>query len=148
MSMSPSNNDTSQESGSTRGTASKARRTTAKATAPASKAAEKAAGKTGDAASAAADTAGRSAGRAAEVTTKVAHTAAERVESGRQAVVAASGQAVALAKTAWTVIADRKVLVAGLGAGLTALGATSYAAGRRAGRRTLGPITRLTGGRI
>ncbi len=148
MSMSPSNNDTNQESGSTGGTASKARRTTAKATAPASKAAEKAAGKTGDAASAAADTAGRGAGRAAEVTTKVAHTTAERVESGRQAVVAASGQAVALAKTAWTVIADRKVLVAGLGAGLTALGATSYAAGRRAGRRTLGPITRLTGGRI
>jgi hypothetical protein len=74
--------------------------------------------------------------------------AAERVQAGRQAVVAASGQAVALAKTTWTLIADRKVLVAGVGAGMSALGATTYLAGRRAGRRTLGPITRMTGGRI
>lgn len=72
----------------------------------------------------------------------------ERVEAGRKAVIAASGQAVTFARTAWTAIARRKALVAGVGAGLTALGATSYSAGRRAGRRTLGPITRLTGGRI
>ncbi|WP_443064685.1 hypothetical protein [Streptomyces sp. NBC_00588] len=84
----------------------------------------------------------------AEKTTAVAQSAAERVQAGRQAVVAASGQAVALAKTTWTLIANRKALVAGVGAGVSALGATSYLAGRRAGRRTLGPITRMTGGRI
>ncbi|MFC8096487.1 hypothetical protein [Streptomyces sp. NPDC057301] len=144
MSMSPSNNDTSQDSVSAKEAAAKARRTTSRATAPASKAADKAADKAGDAASAAAGTAERT----AAATTAVAHTAAERVEAGRQAVVAASGQAVALAKTTWTLIANRKIVVAGAGAGLTALGAASYAAGRRAGRRTLGPITRMTGGRI
>ncbi|MEU8990529.1 hypothetical protein AB0C98_29605 [Streptomyces sp. NPDC048558] len=144
MSMSPSNNDTSQDSVSAKEAAAKARRTTSGVTAPASKAAGKAADKAGDAASAAAGTAERT----AAATTAVAHTAAERVEAGRQAVVAASGQAVALAKTTWTLIANRKIVVAGAGAGLTALGAASYAAGRRAGRRTLGPITRMTGGRI
>ncbi|MFE5812719.1 hypothetical protein [Streptomyces sp. NPDC056479] len=137
MSMSPSNNDTNQDSVSAKEAAAKARRTTSGATAPASKAAGKAADKAGDTAE-----------RTAKATTAVAHTAAERVEAGRQAVVAASGQAAALAKTTWTLIANRKIVVAGVGAGLTALGATSYAAGRRAGRRTLGPITRMTGGRF
>jgi hypothetical protein len=75
-------------------------------------------------------------------------TAAKSVEAGRQTVIAASGQAAAVAKTAWTVIAQRKLIAAGVGAGLTALTATSYAVGRRAARHTHGPITRLTGGRI
>ncbi|CAM5226835.1 Cystathionine beta-lyase/cystathionine gamma-synthase OS=Streptomyces violarus OX=67380 GN=FHS41_007339 PE=4 SV=1 [Streptomyces violarus] len=75
-------------------------------------------------------------------------TAARSVEAGRQAVVAASGQVAATAKTAWTVIAHRKAVAAGVGAGLTALSAASYAVGRRAGRQTHGPLTRLTGGRI
>ncbi|MFJ9746503.1 hypothetical protein [Streptomyces chartreusis] len=141
MSMSPSNNDTSQDSVPAKAAASKARRTTSRATAPASKAADKAADKAGDAASAAAE-------RTAKATTSVAHTAAQRVEAGRMAVVSASGQAAAFAKSTWTLIANRKILAAGVGAGLTALSAMSYAAGRRSGRRTLGPITRMTGGRI
>ncbi|MEV5474223.1 hypothetical protein ACWDR2_08710 [Streptomyces sp. NPDC003631] len=95
-------------------------------------------------ASTAVDAAERTAGTGAAVV----HGAAERVQAGRQAVIAASGQAVVLAKTGWTLIAHRKILAAGVGAGLSALGATSYLAGRRAGRRTHGPITRLTGGRI
>ncbi|MFF8171967.1 hypothetical protein [Streptomyces chartreusis] len=144
MSMSPSNNDTSQDSVSAKAAASKARRTTSRATAPASKAADKAADKAGDAASAAAGAAERT----AKATTSVAHTAAQRVEAGRMAVVSASGQAAAFAKSTWTLIANRKILAAGVGAGLTALSAMSYAAGRRSGRRTLGPITRMTGGRI
>ena len=142
--MNQSNSGANQDSVSTRGAASKARRATAKATAPASQAADKAAEKTDDVASAATDTAGRT----AETTTAVGHSAAERVQAGRQAVIAASGQAAAFAKTAWTIIAHRKLLAAGVGAGLSALGATSYLAGRRAGRHTHGPITRLTGGRI
>ncbi|MFJ9543366.1 hypothetical protein ACIRPX_39890 [Streptomyces sp. NPDC101225] len=88
------------------------------------------------------------AGRTAEATSAVVHGAARRVQAGREAVVAASSQAAALAKTAWTVIAQRKFIAVGVGAGVSALGATSYVAGRRAGRRTHGPITRMTGGRI
>lgn len=142
--MSQSNSGTNQSSVSNRGASAKARQAAAMATAPASQAADKATEKTGDVASAAVDEAGRVAGTSAAVV----HSAAERVQAGRQAVVAASGQAVAFAKTAWTVIARRKLLAAGVGAGLSALGATSYLAGHRAGRRTHGPITRLTGGRI
>ncbi|MGW2460662.1 hypothetical protein ACWC4J_14680 [Streptomyces sp. NPDC001356] len=142
--MSQSNSGTNGSSVSKRGASAKAREATAKATAPASRAADKAADKTGDVASAAA----RKAEPVASASTAVVHGAAERVQAGRQAVVAASGQAVAFAKTAWTVIAHRKALAAGVGAGLSALGATSYLAGRRAVRRTHGPLTRLTGGRI
>ncbi|MGW3461710.1 hypothetical protein ACWDE9_19860 [Streptomyces olivaceoviridis] len=146
--MSQSNSGTNQSSVSKRSASAKARRATAKATAPASQAADKAAEKVvekgGDTTSAAVSGAERVAG----TSTAVAHSATERVQAGRQAVIAASGQAVAFAKTAWTVIAHRKLLAAGVGAGLSALGATSYLAGHRAGRRTHGPITRLTGGRI
>ncbi|MFI0514951.1 membrane protein involved in colicin uptake [Streptomyces canus] len=143
MSMSESNEQTKQDSANTR-TAAKARRTTAKATAPATKAANKAADKANDAASAGTEAAERTAG----TLSGAAQTAAKSVEAGRQTVVAASGQAAAVAKTAWTVIAQRKLIAAGVGAGLTALTATSYAVGRRSGRHTHGPITRLTGGRI
>lgn len=125
MSMSESNNDTSQKQ-SVRAAGAKARQTAGKATAPASQAAKSAASATGDA----------------------AQTAAKGVEAGRQAIVTASGQVAATARTAWTVIAARKYLAAGVGAGLTALSAASYAAGRRSGRQAQGPLTRLTGGRI
>jgi hypothetical protein len=142
--MSQSNSGTNQDSVSKRSASAKSRRATAKATAPASQAADKAAEKSGDMASAAVGAAERTAGTG----TAVVHSAAERVQAGRQAVIAASGQAVAFAKTAWTLIAQRKLIAAGVGAGVSALSATSYLAGRRAGRRTHGPITRLTGGRI
>ncbi|WP_329258362.1 hypothetical protein [Streptomyces pseudovenezuelae] len=144
MSMSESNEQTNQDSANTRTAAAKARRTTDKATAPAGKAANKAAAKTDDAASAGKQVTERT----AKAATGAAQTAAKSVEAGRQTVIAASGQAAAVAKTAWTVIAQRKLIAAGVGAGLTALTATSYAVGRRTGRHTQGPITRLTGGRI
>ncbi|WP_175609249.1 hypothetical protein [Streptacidiphilus griseoplanus] len=142
--MSQANSDTNSDAVSKRSTAAKARQTTAKATAPAARAASKTADKSSDVTSAASDTVERAAGAGAAVM----HSAAERVQVGRQAVVAASGQVAAVAKTTWTAIAHRKLVAAGVGTGLSALGATSYLAGRRAGRRSLGPITRLTGGRI
>lgn len=147
--MSESNEQTNQDSVTTRSASAKARRTTAKATAPATKAANKAAAKTDDAASA-----GKEATeRAARTASGAAQTAAKSVESGRQTVIAASGQAAAVAKTAWTVIAQRKLIAAGVGAGLTALTATSYAMRptRRASRaRSDHPLDRradLTGER-
>ncbi|MFJ5531738.1 hypothetical protein [Streptomyces sp. NPDC093261] len=144
MSMSEPNSGTSQKTDSRRAPAAKARRTADKATAPASRAAKKAAATTGDAASAAKSGAERS----AESASGAVHAAAKGVEVGRQAIIATSGQVAATAKTAWTVIAHRKLVAAGVGAGLTALSAASYAVGRRAGNRPQGPLTRLTGGRI
>ncbi|MFI1168098.1 hypothetical protein ACH4UM_32010 [Streptomyces sp. NPDC020801] len=141
--MSEPNGSTHQKAESRRTTA-KARRTADKATAPASRAAAGAADKADDAASAATSAAGRAAGKASGV----AHNAAKGVEAGRQAIVTASGHVAATARTAWTVVARRKLVAAGLGGGLAALSAASYTVGRRAGRRTQGPLTRLTGGRI
>ncbi|MGW4568299.1 hypothetical protein ACWEN3_40070 [Streptomyces sp. NPDC004561] len=83
-----------------------------------------------------------------EATSSLARTATQGLESGRQMVVAASGQVAGSAKTALAVIAHRKLIAAGAGAGLTLLSAASYAMGRRAERRTNGPLTRFTGGRI
>lgn len=143
--MSQSNSGTNRDSKARQSTSAKARQATAKATAPASKAADKAAETSGDVASATVDVAERTANKG----TAIVNGAAAGVQAGRQAVIDASGQAVTFAKTTWTLIAHRKALVvAGVGAGLSMLGASSYLAGRRAGRRTHGPITRLTGGRI
>ncbi|MFJ8149746.1 hypothetical protein ACIQ8D_27075 [Streptomyces sp. NPDC096094] len=142
--MSDPNKDTNQKPNTTRTAESKARDAADKATAPASRAGQTAAGKAGDAASAAKAGAQRS----AEAANGAVQTAAKGVEAGRQAVINTSGQVAATAKTAWTVIAHRKLVAAGVGAGITALSAASYAVGRRAGRHTHGPLTRLTGGRI
>ncbi|MFV0137811.1 hypothetical protein ACLGIH_32260 [Streptomyces sp. HMX87] len=142
--MTESNNHTQRKTDGARTAAGKAERTADRATAPASSAATSTAAKAGDTASAAKSGAQRS----AEAATGVAHSAAKGVEAGRRAIVTTSGQVAAGAKTAWTVMADRKLVAAGAAAGLTALSAASFAVGRRSGRRTQGPLTRLTGGRI
>ncbi|MFK4149909.1 hypothetical protein [Streptomyces sp. NPDC004065] len=142
--MSEANGSTNKKAESTRTAASKARRTADKATAPASRAAASAAGTADDVASRTAS----GAARAAEAANGVARSAVKGVEAGRQALVSASGQVAATAKTAWTVVAQRKLVAAGLGGGLAALSAASYTVGRRAGRRAQGPLTRLTGGRL
>jgi hypothetical protein len=144
VSMSDPNKDTSKKPTSTRTVESKARDAAEKTTAPAARAGQAAAGKASDAASAAKAGAQRS----ADAANGAVQTAAKGVAAGRQAVVATSGQVAATAKTAWTVVAQRKLVAAGVGAGLTAVTAASYAMGRRAGRHTHGPLTRLTGGRI
>ncbi|MFE7931573.1 hypothetical protein ACFU6S_23165 [Streptomyces sp. NPDC057456] len=148
MSMSEPNRKTNEQSAAERVTASKARRTTDKATAPAARAAKSAATKTDDAASATRSGVQRSAEATTGAVQSAAHSASRGVEAGRQAIVATSGQVAATAKTAWTVIAHRKLIAAGVGAGLSALTAASYAVGRRSGRHPQGPLTRLTGGRI
>ncbi|MEU6368570.1 hypothetical protein ABZ876_23220 [Streptomyces sp. NPDC046931] len=142
--MTEQNSRTHQKTETERTPAAKAGRTASKVTAPASRAAKSAAATADEAASAAESGVERSAESAAGVV----HAAARGVEAGRQAVIATSGQVAATAKTAWTVVAQRKLVAAGVGVGLTALSAASYAVGRRAGNRTQGPLTRLTGGRI
>ncbi|MFC9131172.1 hypothetical protein ACFT4A_30610 [Streptomyces sp. NPDC057099] len=142
--MTEQNKRTNQKPTTIRATESKARNAADKATAPTSQAAKRVAAKADDAGSAVKAGAERS----AEATTAAMQTAAKGVEAGRQAVVTASGHVAATAKTAWTVIAHRKLVAAGVGAGLTALSAASYAVGRRAERGAHGPVTRFTGGRI
>jgi hypothetical protein len=142
--MSRTNRDPKENTESAETAAAKARRATDKATAPATGTAKTAAIKANGAASAAQ----AGAGRAADTTSSAVHSAVKGVEAGRQAVVQASGQVAATARTAMTVIAHRKIVAAGVGAGLTALTAASYVAGRRAERHVRGPLTRLTGGRI
>ncbi|MFI6376018.1 hypothetical protein [Streptomyces sp. NPDC050546] len=142
--MTEQNKRTNHKPTTIQATESKARNATDKATAPTTQAAKRAAAKADDAGSAVKAGAERS----AEATTAAMQTAAKGVEAGRQAVVTASGHVAATAKTAWTVIAHRKLVAAGVGAGLTALSAASYAVGRRSERGTHGPVTRFTGGRI
>jgi hypothetical protein len=142
--MTEENKRANQKATTVRTAESKARGTADKATASASQAAKGAAGKADEAASAAKSGVERS----TETAKAAAQTAAKGVEAGRQAVVTASGHVATTAKTAWTVIAHRKLVAAGVGAGLTALSAASYAVGRRAERGAHGPLTRLTGGRI
>ncbi len=146
--MTEQNKNANRKTSTAGSTASKAAATAAKATGKAAESAKSAAngaaGKAGDAASAA--TSG--AERAARAATGPAQSAVKGVEAGRRAVVTASGQVAAGAKTAWTVIANRRLVAAGAAAGLTALTAASYAVGRRAERQGHGPLTRMTGGRI
>ncbi|MFI8092222.1 hypothetical protein ACIF9R_28520 [Streptomyces sp. NPDC086080] len=142
--MSEQNKNANRKTTTVRSTASRTKDAADKATAPAGRAADAAAGKAGDAASVTVS----GAGRAAQAASDAAQSAAKGVEAGRRAVVATSGQVAAGAKTAWTVIANRRLVAAGTAAGLTALTAASYAVGRRAERHTYGPLTRMTGGRI
>ncbi|WP_310431352.1 hypothetical protein [Streptomyces sp. 3330] len=148
MSMSEPNRKTSEQSAAERVTASKARRTADKATAPAARAAKSAATKTDGAASATKNGVQRSAEATTGAVQSAAQSASRGVEASRQAIVATSGHVAATAKTAWTVIAHRKLIAAGVGAGISALTAASYAVGRRSARPQQGPLTRLTGGRI
>ncbi|MEU5323755.1 hypothetical protein AB0G67_44510 [Streptomyces sp. NPDC021056] len=120
------------------------RATASKKTAPAARTAKRVAEGTDDAASAVKAGAERS----AEAAGGASQGLARGVEAGRRTLVATTGQVAATAKTAWTVIANRKLVVAGVSAGVTALTTASYAVGRRSGRRNHGPVTRLTGGRI
>ncbi|MEU2060823.1 hypothetical protein [Streptomyces sp. NPDC013455] len=142
--MTEPNSETSRKTAADQDTSSKARRTAEKATAPAGRAAKKAVAASDDAVSAAKT----GTERMAEVTGTATRTAARGVESGRRALITASGHVATTAKTAWVALAHRKLAAAGAGAGLTALTAASYVLGRRAERRTRGPLTRLTGGRF
>ncbi|CAL9352459.1 hypothetical protein C1708_30410 [Streptomyces sp. DH-12] len=146
--MTEQNKNANQKTSTAGSTASKAKSATAQAadktTESAKSAADGVAGKAADATSAAAS----GTQRAARAANGAAQSAVKGVEAGRRAVVTASGQVAAGAKTAWTVIANRRLVAAGAAAGLTALTAASYAVGRRAERHTHGPLTRMTGGRI
>ncbi len=144
VSMTEQNKNANRKTSTAGSTASKAASTADKATASTKSAANGAAAKASDAASAAAS----GTERAARAANGAAQSAVKGVEAGRRAVVTASGQVASGAKTAWTVIANRRLVAAGAAAGLTALTAASYAVGRRAERHTHGPLTRMTGGRI
>ncbi|MEU3839422.1 hypothetical protein AB0E88_05250 [Streptomyces sp. NPDC028635] len=144
--MSQANKGTDQKSDTTKpASAARSRGAAGKrAASAASRGLKKAEAKAGDGVS----TARTGAGRAADEAAGAVNVAAKGLDAGRRAVVTASGQVGTVAKTAWTVIARRKLVAVGVGAGATALSAASYALGRRSSRGPQGPLTRLTGGRI
>ncbi|GLJ92178.1 hypothetical protein GCM10017589_47870 [Streptomyces poonensis] len=146
--MSGTNENTSRKTASPRAAAARGQRAAEKATAPAAQSAKTAGRTADDATSAAGSATSAAAGRTADVTSGAVQAAVKGVETGRQAIVTASGQVAATARTAWTVVMHRKLVAAGVGAGLTALTAASYAAGRRAERHTYGPVARWIGGRM
>ncbi|MDN3297827.1 hypothetical protein QWM81_28065 [Streptomyces ficellus] len=79
------------------------------------------------------------------MTTEKAKAAARTVQS---AVGTAAEQTAGKAGVAWTLVKARKAAVAGAGAGVVTVVASSYALGRRSGLRRRGPLSRLTGGRL
>lgn len=82
------------------------------------------------------------AGRAASAANDAVQSVAE---AGRRVVVATSGKVAASRASSWTAPSNRKLAAVAAGVGLSAV---SYAVGRRSGRHTHGPLTRMTGGRI
>ncbi|MDJ0463293.1 hypothetical protein [Streptomyces sp. H27-C3] len=88
------------------------------------------------------------AGKAMEAAESAKLSGLKGVQAGRHALESASGKVASTATTAWTVIQTRKAFVAGAGAGVVAIGAASFAAGRKLEQRNRGPITRLLAGRI
>ncbi|MEU9981171.1 hypothetical protein [Streptomyces sp. NPDC050856] len=78
-------------------------------------------------------------------TTEKARSAARGVQA---TVGSAAGRAVGKVGVAWTLVKARKAVVAGAGAGVATVVASSYALGLRSGLRRRGPLSRLTGGRL
>ncbi|MFE4652855.1 hypothetical protein [Streptomyces sp. NPDC056707] len=78
-------------------------------------------------------------------TQQVSRAATAGVESGKRAAASVGGKVTAGALTIWTAVKHRNAVVAGAGA--TVVG-VAFAAGRHTAKQKLGPVTRLTGGRI
>lgn len=99
---------------------------------------------------------GRSAGAAVkagassagEATKRVGQAATQAAETGRRTLVTVSGKAATTAVATWVAVRARKAVVAGVGAGLLTAATASYTAGRRSAMNRLGPVTRLTRGRL
>ncbi|ASY36733.1 MULTISPECIES: hypothetical protein [unclassified Streptomyces] len=70
------------------------------------------------------------------------------VDAGRRKVSEVSEKAVASAGTAWGTVREHKVAAASAGAGLLTVATASFLAGRKSGVRAVGPLTRLTGGKL
>ncbi|WP_434588129.1 hypothetical protein [Streptomyces sp. A5-4] len=88
------------------------------------------------------------AGKAVDAAESAKLSGLKGVQAGRRALESASGKVASTATTAWTAMQTRKGIVAGAGAGVVAIGAVSFAAGRKLEQRHQGPITRLLAGRI
>ncbi|MFC8238386.1 hypothetical protein [Streptomyces sp. NPDC057284] len=78
-------------------------------------------------------------------TQQVSRAATAGMESGKRAAASVGGKVTTGALTIWTAVKHRNAVVAGAGA--TVVG-VAFAAGRHTAKQKLGPVTRLTGGRI
>ncbi|MFC4496933.1 hypothetical protein ACFPA8_22645 [Streptomyces ovatisporus] len=88
---------------------------------------------------------GRSVGAA---TKRVGSVAGHGAELGRKKLASVSSTAATAASATWTVVKNRRGIVAGIGTGAVTAVAASFAAGRYSAKRQAGPFTRLTGGRL
>ncbi|WP_406291943.1 hypothetical protein [Streptomyces sp. NBC_00624] len=78
-------------------------------------------------------------------TQQVSRAATAGEESGKRAAASVGGKVTSGVLTIWTAVKHRNAVVAGAGA--TVVG-VAFAAGRHTAKQKLGPVTRLTGGRI
>ncbi|MEV0023688.1 hypothetical protein AB0H45_15940 [Streptomyces atroolivaceus] len=69
-------------------------------------------------------------------------------DTSRQTVMDTAGKVTSTATTAWTVVKHRKAIAVGAAAGLGGLVGGAFALGRQTARTQMGPLTRLTGGRL
>lgn len=85
---------------------------------------------------------------AGEATQRVGRAASAGLQSGQHVVAANASKAVAAAGTAWSVVKNRKVIAAGAAAGAVSVTGAAFVLGRSTARAQMGPLTKLTGGRI
>ncbi|MFE7758759.1 hypothetical protein [Streptomyces sp. NPDC057429] len=98
-------------------------------------------------------TSAQEAGKSAESGVRSAGLAARQAaaagwETGQRTVRDTAGKVASTATTAWTVLKHRKAIAVGAAAGVGGLLGGAFALGRQTARTHVGPITRLTGGRI
>ncbi|MFS8204100.1 hypothetical protein ACLVWQ_36195 [Streptomyces sp. CWNU-52B] len=74
--------------------------------------------------------------------------AKETARTVQGTVSTAARQTAGRAGVAWALLKTRKAVAAAAGAGTVAVVLCSYTAGRRAGLRQRGPLSRLSGGRL
>ncbi|MFE9118244.1 hypothetical protein [Streptomyces sp. NPDC007172] len=122
--------------------------TAAKTTARTASSGAKAAGAAGSKASSAANNAKAAASEGTDHATSSVLALRSKAKAGGEMLSTIPGKSVQVASTAWTVVRNRKQIVACAGGGALAALAGAYALGRVAVRHGQGPFTRATGGRF
>ncbi|MGP3990089.1 hypothetical protein [Streptomyces sp. 3N207] len=92
--------------------------------------------------------ASRTAAKAGEAANSAGEAAKKKGEAAKDTLVSVGSKAGTAATVGVAAVKERKKITAGAAGGLLALLAGAFALGRRTARRSAGPVTRLTNGRI
>ncbi|MBQ1124468.1 hypothetical protein ACH4RA_02060 [Streptomyces smyrnaeus] len=92
--------------------------------------------------------ASRTAAKAGEAANSAGEAAKKKGEAAKDTLVSVGSKAGTAATVGVTAVKERKKITAGAAGGLLVLVAGAFALGRRSARRSAGPLTRLTDGRI